>query len=117
MYICRDYIAPTTLKIEFGLANEMYQIDQNIKIQRILGLSETAVSSADSVPKRSTFSSSDIVAPLIKKLSGNNLNKVESRVHHQSPLVQSTESQAPGTENKITDELLPNRVRRHSLTH
>lgn len=111
-----DYIAPTTLKIEFGLANEMYQIDQNIKIQRILGLSETALSSADSVPKRNTFSSSD-ASPLVKRPSIQHLGKADSRLRVSSPKTQTNESQGIITDSKLNDELLPNRVRRHSLTH
>lgn len=36
----RDFISATTLKIEFGLANEMDQHDRNFKVRQLLGAKE-----------------------------------------------------------------------------
>ncbi len=33
----RDHISPTTLRIEFGLANEMKQYEEKCKVRKILG--------------------------------------------------------------------------------
>ena len=34
---CRDFVAPSTLKMEFGIAYEMSQYDNNFKVRQLLG--------------------------------------------------------------------------------
>ena len=34
----RDFIARHTLRVEFGLANEMDQLDRNFKLRQVMGL-------------------------------------------------------------------------------
>lgn len=38
----RDFASPQTLRIEFGLSNEMEQYDRNFKVRQLMG--ETSVS-------------------------------------------------------------------------
>ena len=33
----RDYTSPHTLRVEFGIAQEMEQMDRNFKVQQMLG--------------------------------------------------------------------------------
>ena len=36
-FLCRDFIARHTLRVEFGLANEMDQLDRNFKLRQVMG--------------------------------------------------------------------------------
>lgn len=37
MIIYRDFTSPQTLRVEFGIANEMEQYDKNFKVRQVFG--------------------------------------------------------------------------------
>jgi hypothetical protein len=68
VFVCRDYISPTTLRIEFGIANEMNQLENNAKLQKILGTND-----GGEADHRSMFSS--LVKPIFSSSASAALRK------------------------------------------
>ncbi len=78
MLFVRDYISPTTLRIEFGIANEMKQYEDNVKVRRVLGSSQSSTADQKTSGTMTFRSAMSSASSALSKLTTSSANTVAS---------------------------------------